>query len=120
MTVQSIDLRAGGMLHYTMSAQTPQMVAFMQASGMRVDTRVQITYAEVTPLKRLAYSHLVDFVPGVAPCHAALGVDFRSDGDPAGMHLTFQQMHDTEWSERQRMGWDLELGKRAAVIAAAA
>ena len=67
MTVQSIDLRAGGMLHYTMSAQTPEMVAFMQASGMPVDTKAQITYAEVTPLKRLAYSHLVDFVPGVAP-----------------------------------------------------
>lgn len=120
VTVQSLDLRAGGMLHYTMSAQAPEMVAYMRANGLAVDTKAQITYAEVTPLKRLAYSHLVDFVPGVAPYSTALAVDFRADGDFAEMHLTFQRMHDAAWSERQRMGWDLELGKLEAALAAAA
>lgn len=119
VTVQSIDLRTGGSLHYTMSAQAPEMVAYMQANGMPVDTKAQITYAEVTPLKRLAYSHLVDFVPGVAPYSTALAVDFHSDGDQAEMQLTFQRMHDAEWTERQRKGWDLELGKLAAVLEAA-
>ena len=116
VTVQGIDLRAGGMLHYTMTAHQPQMVAFMQANGMPVATQAQITYAEVTPLKRLAYAHLVDFVPGVAPYSTALAVDFSAHGDLAEMRLTFQRMHDAEWSERQRMGWELELGKLAAIL----
>ena len=117
VTVQSIDLRAGGLLCYTMSAQTPDMVAFMQAHRMPVDTKAQITYTEVTQLRRLTYRHLVDFVPGVAPYHTALAVDFRDLGDEAEMVLTFQQMHDAEWSERQRMGWQLELGKLEAALA---
>lgn len=116
VTVQSIDLRAGGQLHYTMSAQAPEMVAFMQTNGMPVDTKAQISYAEVSPLQRLAYSHLVDFVPGVAPYHTALAVDFTTQGDDAEMHLTFQRMHDAEWSERQRMGWQLELDKLEAAL----
>ena len=119
VTVQSIDLRAGGMLHYTMTAHQPEMVAFMQANGMPTATPAQITYAEVTPLKRLAYSHLVDFVPGVAPYSTELAVDFSQDGALAQMALTFQRMHDAEWSERQRMGWEQELGKLAALLGGA-
>ena len=117
VTVQSIDLRTGGVLRYTMSAQAPEMVAYMQANGMPVDTKAEITYAEVTPLRRLAYSHLVDFVPGVAPYHTALAVEFSAQGEEAEMCLTFQRMHDAEWSERQRMGWQLELDKLEAVLA---
>jgi uncharacterized protein YndB with AHSA1/START domain len=116
VTVQGIDLRAGGMLHYTMTAQRPEMVAFMRANGMPVATQAQITYAEVSPMRRLAYAHLVDFVPGVAPYSTALAVDFSAQGDLAEMQLTFQRMHDAEWTERQRMGWQLELGKLADLL----
>jgi uncharacterized protein YndB with AHSA1/START domain len=116
VTVQSIDLRVGGALHYTMTAHQPEMVAFMHANGMPVATPAQITYAQVTPLRRLAYNHLVDFVPGVAPYHTALAVEFDAAGDHTDMRLTFQQMHDAQWSERQRMGWELELGKLEAVL----
>ena len=45
------------------------------------------------------------------PPHTALAVDFAAHGDDAEMRLTFQRMHDAEWSERQRRGWELELGK---------
>lgn len=116
VTVQSLDLRQGGVLHYTMTAHQPEMVAFMQANGMPVATRAQITYAQVSHLRRLAYAHLVDFVPGVAPYSTALAVDFGSDGQTSRMDLTFQRMHDAEWSERQRKGWDLELGKLAGIL----
>ena len=114
--VHSIDLRAGGMLSYTMSAHAPEMVAFMRVNGLPTDTKAQIIYSEVTPLKRLAYAHLVDFVPGVTPYHIALAVDFGGAGGEAELRLTFQRMHDAEWSERQRMGWQLELGKLKAVL----
>ncbi|MEO8243807.1 MAG: SRPBCC domain-containing protein [bacterium] len=119
VTVQSIDLRTGGQLHYTMTAHQPEMVAFMQANGMPVSTPSQVTYGEVTPLKRLAYSHLVDFVPGQTPYSTALAVEFHAEGDTSEMQLTFQRMHDAEWSERQRMGWDLELGKLADLLGGA-
>lgn len=118
VTVHSIDLRPGGALHYTMTAHQPEMVAFMRANGMPVDTVAEVTYSEVTPMTRLAYAHLVDFVPGVAAYSTALAVDFSADGDHAEMRLTFQRMHDAEWSERQRMGWEQELRKLEAVLAA--
>ena len=101
VTVQSIDLWSGGLLHYTMTAQQPAIVAFMTAIGMPaigmpVATVAQVTCSEVTPLRRLAYSHLVDFVPGVAPYHTALAVEFTADGAACEMRLSFQRMHDTD------------------------
>ena len=119
VTVHSIDLRVGGALAYTMTAHQPEMVAFMLANGMPTATPAQVTYTEVTPLKRLAYAHPVDFVPGVAPYHTTLAVEFSAEGDESEMRLTFQHMHDAEWTERQRMGWEMELGKLAALLAAA-
>lgn len=62
-----LDLRAGGRLLYTMSAVTPGMVAVMRVNSMPVDTKAEITDAEVTTFTCLAYHHLVDFVPGMAP-----------------------------------------------------
>ena len=90
----------------------------MMVSGMPVATPAMVTYSEISPLKRLAYNHLVDFVPGVPPYHTALAVDFAEADDHSTMVLTFQRMHDAEWSERQRMGWEQELGKLEAVLAA--
>jgi uncharacterized protein YndB with AHSA1/START domain len=120
VTVQSIDLSVGGALHYIMTAHQPEMVAFMHANGMPTATKAQVIYSEVTLLRRLAYNHLVDFVPGVTPYHTALAVAFAPQGDHCDMRLTFQRMHDAEWSERQRMGWELELGKLELVLAGGA
>jgi uncharacterized protein YndB with AHSA1/START domain len=116
VTVQSIDLRPGGQLHYTMVAQQPEMITFMKANGMATETPCQVTYTEVSPLQRLAYENLVDFVPGVAPYSTALAVDFSTQGDLAEMQLTFQRMHDAEWDTRQRMGWEQELGKLTPIL----
>lgn len=116
VTVQSIDLRPGGSLHYTMEARAPEMVAFMQANGMPVATPCSLTYREISPNRRLAYENLVDFVPGVAPYSTALAVEFRQDGDHAEMVLTFERMHDATWDNRQRMGWEQELGKLEAAL----
>ncbi len=116
VTVQHIDLRAGGTVAYTMTAMAPEMVAYMKTHAMPTATKAHITYSEVTPLRRLAYAHLVDFIPGTAPYSTALAVDFSAEGAEAEMRLTFQRMRDAEWSERQRMGWEGELGKLAAIL----
>ena len=117
VTVQDMDLRAGGALRYTMTAIAPEMVAFMQKSGMPTATPAQAIYDAVDPMTRLAYRHLVDFVPGRAAYETRMLVEFLPAGDKVTMRLTFDQMHDAAWTERQRMGWELELGKLAALLA---
>ena len=117
VTVQDMDLRAGGALRYTMTAIAPEMVAFMQKSGMPTATPAQAIYDAVDPMTRLAYRHLVDFVPGRAAYETRMLVEFLPAGDEVTMRLTFDQMHDAAWTERQRLGWELELGKLAALLA---
>lgn len=116
VTVQEMDLRPGGTLRYTMTAVAPEMVAFMQKNGMPTATPAQITYDTITPMTRLAYRNLVDFVPGHAPYHTRMVVEFIPEGEAVLLRLTFDQMHDAEWTNRQRMGWELELGKLQAVL----
>ena len=65
--VHSLDLRPGGALHYAMTAVGPDQVAFMKNAGMPLTTEVRLAYSEVEPKRRLGYTHLADFIPGVAP-----------------------------------------------------
>lgn len=117
VTVQAMDLRPGGALRYTMTAMAPEMVAFMQANGMPTATPAQAIYDAVDPMTRLAYRHLVDFVPGRAPYETRMAVEFADTAGLVTMRLTFDRMHDAEWSERQRAGWEQELGKLAGLLA---
>ena len=43
VTVQSIDLRVGGLLRYTMTAVQAEMVGFMRANGMPTATPAEVT-----------------------------------------------------------------------------
>jgi uncharacterized protein YndB with AHSA1/START domain len=117
VTVRSLDLRPGGELRYAMTAIDPPQVEFMKAHGMPLTTEARLTYTEVAPLERLAYVHVADFVPGVAPYDVTHVVELFADGDSVRMVLTIEAMHDDEWTTRAVMGWESELGKLAAVIA---
>ena len=70
-------------------------------------------------MTRLACRRLVDFVPGHAPFHTRMAVDFTQIGDAVLMRLTFDQMHNAEWTKRQSIGWEMELDKLTAVLRAA-
>ena len=117
VTVQAMDLRAGGVLRYTMTAEAPEMVAFMQKNGLPIATPVQATYDAVEPMHRLSYRNLVDFVPGHPPYETRMVVEFVPAGEAVTMRLTFDVMHDAAWTERQRMGWELEVGKLTKLLA---
>ena len=69
-------------------------------------------------MRRLAYVHLTDFIPGVEPYDVATVVELQPSADGVRMTLTFDAMHDDEWTERAVMGWTSELGKADALIAA--
>jgi len=118
VTVRKLDLRPGGELLYAMTATAPPQIAFMKQAGMPLTTEARITYREVSAPQRLAYVHLTDFIPGVAPYDVTTVVELRASGDEVHMVLTIDRMHDETWTQRAVMGWESELGKLAAVIAA--
>ena len=63
------------------------------------------------------YVHLVDFVPGVATYGTTTVVEITPTATGARMVLTFDAMHNDEWTERATAGWQGELGKLAQVLA---
>lgn len=118
VTVSQLDLRPGGELHYAMTATGPEQIAFMRQAGMPVTTDARLTYSEVARYQRLAYEHLVDFVPDHAPYTVATVVELRPTATGVTVVLTFDAMHDELWTQRATMGWESELGKLAAALAA--
>ena len=117
--VRNLDLRPGGALFYTMTATAAPQVAFMKQHGMPLETDATITFTEVTPPTRLAYLHVVDFVPGVPTYSVATQVDLRQVEAGVELTLTFDAMHDETWTGRATEGWTSELGKLDAALARA-
>jgi uncharacterized protein YndB with AHSA1/START domain len=109
--VKKLDLRAGGELLYAMTATGLDEIEFMKNAGMPLTTECRIIYTEVVAQKRLAYTHLADFIPGIEPYDVATLVEFQAIGKEVRMMLTFDAMHDDQWTERAVMGHESQLGK---------
>lgn len=116
VTVHKLDLRPGGEMLYAMTAVDPPQVAFIRKAGMPLTHECQIRFTEVVPRRRLAYMHLADFIPGVASYDVATVVELEETSGGVRMTLTFDPMHDEEWTRRAVMGWEAELGKLEALI----
>ena len=120
VTVQAMDLRPGGELRYTMTAVAPEQVAFARQNGMPVATPATLVYTEVDPPRRLAFRHLVDFVPDVAPYEVGHVVELEGVAGGTRLVLSCDAMHDEVWTSRARQGWEAELGKLDALLAGTA
>ena len=83
----------------------------MKKHGMPTTTKARISFTEVTPPTRLAYVHLADFIPGVEPYDVATIVELRETPEGVHMALSFDAMHNDEWTGRAVMGWTSEIGK---------
>ena len=116
VTVRKLDLRPGGELLYAMTAIDPPQIAFMKKAGMPLTQELRITYTEIVPLRRLAYVHLTDFIPGVEPYDVAIVVELQRLAEDVRMILSFDAMHSDEWTERAVMGWTSELGRLDALL----
>jgi uncharacterized protein YndB with AHSA1/START domain len=114
--VRKLDLRPGGELQYAMTAIGPDQVEFMKQAGMPLTTEARLTYDEIAPNRRLAYTHLADFIPGVEPYDIAHVMELHPKGQGVRMVFTFDAMHDEEWTQRAVMGWEMELGKLEKTI----
>jgi len=118
VTVTSLDLRPGGELNYLMTAVAPEMVKYMEQSGMPLSTPCTVTYTEVAGPTRLAYKTLTDFVPGVEPYDVATVVELRETAGGVALTITFDAMHDDAWTERARAGHESQMRKLDALLAA--
>ena len=116
VTVQKLDLRPGGELLYTTTAVGSDQIEFMKQAGMPLSIETRVTYTEIDPPRRLAYSTLADFIPGVEPYDAATVVELHPNGEGVKLILTQDAMHDEHWTEMAVMGWENELNKLAQVL----
>ncbi|HXA42954.1 MAG TPA: SRPBCC domain-containing protein [Candidatus Solibacter sp.] len=115
--VRALDLRPDGEMAYVMTATAPDQVDFMRKAGMPLATDARLTFTEVDPPRRLAYSHLADFIPGVEPYRVATEVEIAATGGRVLMTVTIQAMHDEVWTDRAVKGWESQLGKLTQVLA---
>lgn len=118
VAVTSLDLRPGGQLIYLMTAEAPEQIAFMKAAGMPLTSECKVTYTEVSPMSRLAYKTLADFVPGVAPYEVGTVVELKQVADQVQLVITFDAMHDDVWTQRARAGHESQLRKLDALVSA--
>jgi uncharacterized protein YndB with AHSA1/START domain len=109
--VRKLDVRPGGELLYDMTAVAPDQIEFMKKAGMSVTTPSFVTYTEVVPLNRLAFTQLADFIPNVKPYQVAMTVEFETSPQAVRMVLTLDAMHDEYWTNMAVMGWENELDR---------
>src|SRR2546422_11764249 len=90
----------------------------MKAMGLPLTSVARGTYTEVTRPRRLAYSTLADFIPGVAPYEVAALVEIQPLGSGVRMVVTEDAMHDELWTERSTMGMNSSLDRLAKDVKA--
>lgn len=119
VTVLRIDVRPGGVLEYTMKAIGPEQIEFLRSAGRPISSDHLATYTDVVPRRRLAYDHVVDFVPGTPTYSVAHLVELEPVAGGVRMVLTFDAMHDEQMTRFAIMGWESELEKLADALAGA-
>lgn len=109
--VRKLDLRSQGELLYAMTATGPSQIEFMKRAGMPLTTEARLTYTEVSPMQRLTYIHLVDFIPQVEAYDVATVVEFCAERNRVRMVVHLDAMHSDEWTQRAVSGWESQLSK---------
>lgn len=116
VTVQQLELRAGGALVYTMTATDPPQIEFMKKANMPLSTQTRATFTQVEAPRRLAYDTVTDFIPGVEPYLVSTQLDLEPTAEGTKLTLTFDAMHSEQWSNMAEQGWRMELGKLANAL----
>jgi uncharacterized protein YndB with AHSA1/START domain len=116
--VQTLDLKPGGELIYTMTATAPEQIEFMRHAGMPLTTESRKTFTEIRRPTRVAYSSLADFIPGVEPYEFLTVVDLTPAHSQVEVTMTVERMHDDTWTERLIAGRQNELDNLARAISA--
>lgn len=115
--VFKLELWPGGELHYAMTATAPEQIAFLERAGMPLTNHTRGHYDEVVQNSRLAFTQIADFVPGVAAYDIESLVELFPTAAGVRMVLTFDAMHDAQWTKLAEMGWQSELEKLGRALA---
>jgi len=114
--VRRLDLRPGGELDYTMTAIAPDQIEFLKQAGMKLSTEHRVTFVEVSSQRRLAYTMMADFIPGVEPYEVSTVVEFEPAPGGVKLMVTFDAMHDDRWTQLATMGWESQLARLAKLL----
>ena len=116
--VRRIEAREGGELVYDMIAAGAEQIAFMEAEGMPASHGVRSTFVEVVPYERLRLRSVIDFIPGVEPYDNDIAVELIPEGTKVRMVVRVDRHRDDEWTERAVAGFESQLTKLPAALAA--
>jgi uncharacterized protein YndB with AHSA1/START domain len=116
--VSKLDLRVGGKLVYDMIAVDPEQIEWLRKANMPVSHGTSGTFTEIVPLKRLAITHLIDFVPGLRAYTNTMVAELFPEGLSVRMVVTIEEHPDPEWTQRSLMGFESQLTKVPAALAA--
>jgi uncharacterized protein YndB with AHSA1/START domain len=114
--VHKLDLREGGDLEDAFTATAPEQIEALRGMGVPLTQVVRGTYKEVSPRRRLVYTNLADFIPGVEPYEVTIVVEFYVVPHGVRMVMTQDAMHEAQWTKLASMGWEMELGKLAKLL----
>ena len=109
--VHALEAREGGALHYDMIADAPAMIAAMKQMGRPVSHQTRGRFAEVKPHRRLAITHVIDFLPEVTPYESTIAVEFFPSPGSVRMVVHMDPMHDEEFTKMSTMGFASQLTK---------
>ncbi|MGH7616906.1 MAG: SRPBCC family protein [Gemmatimonadaceae bacterium] len=116
--VRTLDVRPGGTLVYAMTAVDPPQIEFMKNAGMPLTTETRGAFTVVDPPRRLSFTQVADFIPGVDPYEITTTVELHAVENGVRLVLALERMHDSHWTEMAVKGWTNELEKLAAALAA--
>lgn len=114
--VHELEVSPGGKMVYSMKALEEEMKAFMVQQGMAVVTTHDVSFTEVIPYRRLAYTSTVDFIPGVDAYEVGTRLELAPKDGGTHLVLTLDAMHNDEWTGNAVAGWEQELDKLARVL----
>jgi uncharacterized protein YndB with AHSA1/START domain len=109
--VHALQARVGGLLHYDMIADAPEMVAEMRRMDRPASHETRGRFTELKPHQRLAITHSIDFLPGIEPYDNTIAVEFFPSGTSVRMVVTLDPLHDEEFTNMQREGFGSQLTK---------
>jgi uncharacterized protein YndB with AHSA1/START domain len=110
--VRTMEARLGGRYAYDMIGATPETIAGLAKMGLPPCQAVHGRFSEFRPHQSLALTHLMDFVPGVAPYETTIRVEFFPAGDYVRMVVTADTTtHSEEWTRLSTEGFESQLAK---------
>ncbi len=116
--VHAIEPWVGGRLFYDMIAVEPAHIEYLKKEGMAPSHETNGTFVEVQPQTRLKIMHMIDFIPGLKPYENNILVELFAEGASVRMLVTVDAHPQEEWTRRSAAGFESQLKKVPAALAA--